>query len=199
MNKKTLSMILVVILLMTACVAGTLAWLTDQTQEVQNTFTVGNIDITLSESDSDGDGDVNKNSYKMVPGARISKDPTATVLKGSEKCWLFVEITETEDFDEYLTYTLADGWKQVATENNSVVYGYEEIIDASADDVVKSVLLNNQITVNTTVTKADMEELEKDGAVLPALTFKAYAIQSDNLGENGDTAAKAWDMLKAQG
>ena len=72
--KKALFIMLSAALIVCATVAGTLAWLTDTTDPVVNTFTVGDINITLTES---------KNlDLKMVPGRTITKDPKVTV-KGS--------------------------------------------------------------------------------------------------------------------
>ena len=45
MKKKTLALVLALTLLVAGVVGGTLAWLTDQTAEVKNTFTVGDINI----------------------------------------------------------------------------------------------------------------------------------------------------------
>ena len=66
MKKKTLALVLALTLLVAGVVGGTLAWLTDQTAEVKNTFTVGDINIGLTETTTD---------YKMVPGNTIAKDP----------------------------------------------------------------------------------------------------------------------------
>ena len=47
--KKVLAMLLAVLMIVTATVAGTVAWLQDTTTEVKNTFTEGKVDITLVE------------------------------------------------------------------------------------------------------------------------------------------------------
>ena len=47
---KALALVLAVVLLVGAAIGGTVAWLTDKTGDVVNTFTVGNIDIELAES-----------------------------------------------------------------------------------------------------------------------------------------------------
>lgn len=49
--KKALFIMLSAALIVCATVAGTLAWLTDTTDPVVNTFTVGDINITLTESE----------------------------------------------------------------------------------------------------------------------------------------------------
>ena len=88
MKKRTLTILIAVVLVVACAVGGTLAWLTAQTQEVTNTFTVGNIDITLTETgaiDTDNDEFVDSKSYSMVPGTVLDKDPKITVAGGSEK------------------------------------------------------------------------------------------------------------------
>ena len=95
MKKKTLALVLALTLLVAGVVGGTLAWLTDQTAEVKNTFTVGDINIGLTETTTD---------YKMVPGNTIAKDPTVTVKANSEACWLFVKVTESTNLRTSSTY-----------------------------------------------------------------------------------------------
>lgn len=66
MKKKTLALVLALTLLVAGVVGGTLAWLTDQTAEVKNTFTVGDINIGLTETTTD---------YKMVPATPSPRTP----------------------------------------------------------------------------------------------------------------------------
>ena len=172
MKKKTLALVLALTLLVAGVVGGTLAWLTDQTAEVKNTFTVGDINIGLTETTAD---------YKMVPGNTIAKDPTVTVQANSEACWLFVQVTKSENLDTFITYAIAEGW----TELQDGVY-YREV-PASAADQTFSVLAGNTVTVNNTVTKTMLETAQTDA---PTLTFKAYAVQKDNVASASDAWAK---------
>lgn len=170
MKKKTLALVLALTLLVAGVVGGTLAWLTDRTAEVKNTFTVGDINIGLTETTTD---------YKMVPGNTIAKDPTVTVKANSEACWLFVQVTESENLDTFITYAIANGW----TKLKSGVY-YREVSASDADQPF-SVLAGNAVTVNNTVTK---EMLTAKDFTNPTLTFQAYAIQKDHF----TTPADAW-------
>lgn len=170
MKKKTLALVLALTLLVAGVVGGTLAWLTDQTAEVKNTFTVGDINIGLTETTTD---------YKMVPGNTIAKDPTLTVKANSEACWLFVKVTESANLDDFITYAIATGW----TELEAGVY-YREV-PASAADQTFSVLAGDAVTVKSDVTRAMLETAKTDA---PTLTFKAYAIQKDHFA----TADAAW-------
>lgn len=170
MKKKTLALVLALTLLVAGVVGGTLAWLTDRTAEVKNTFTVGDINIDLTETTAD---------YKMVPGNTIAKDPTVIVKAESEACWLFVKVTESTNLKDFITYAIAEGW----TELQDGVY-YREVPASNADQTFP-VLAGNTVTVKDTVTKA---MLTADGFTNPTLTFKAYAIQKDHF----TTAAAAW-------
>ena len=170
MKKKTLALVLALTLLVSGVVGGTLAWLTDQTAEVKNTFTVGDINIDLTETTTD---------YKMVPGNTIAKDPTVTVKANSEACWLFVKVTESTDLKDFITYTIANGW----TKLQDGVY-YREV-PASAADQTFSVLTGDAVTVKSDVTRTMLETAKTDA---PTLTFQAYAIQKDHFA----TAAAAW-------
>lgn len=172
MKKKTLALVLALTLLVAGIVGGTLAWLTDQTAEVKNTFTVGDINIGLTETTAD---------YKMVPGNTIAKDPTVTVKANSEACWLFVQVTESTDLKDFITYAIAEGW--TALPGVDGVY-YREV-PASAADQTFPVLAGDAVTVKSDVTRTMLETAKTDA---PALTFQAYAIQKDHFA----TADAAW-------
>lgn len=176
---KMMFMILAVVLIVGISVGGTLAWLTDTTESVTNTFTVGDINITLDETKTD---------FKMVPGNTIEKDPKVTVVGGSEDCWLFVKVDESTNLGRYITYTVDSSWTKLdKDENNNPITDliYYRSVTASDGDQVFSVLTGDQVTVKDSVTK-DLMEQAKDSA--PTLTFTAYAVQKDNI----DTAAAAW-------
>ena len=96
---KVMLIILALMLMIGATVGGTIAWLTAESDTVTNTFTVGSIEIDLWENEYDpdtntlGKGEVEtQDDYKIVPGATNPKNPTVTVVKGSEACWLYVTI-----------------------------------------------------------------------------------------------------------
>lgn len=178
-TRNTVTAILMFVLVLSFTIGGTLAWLTDTTEPVTNTFTYGDINITLAETTT---------AYKMVPGNSISKDPSVTVESGSEACWLFVKVEESANFKDFMTYTIANGW--TALENADGVY-YREV-DAVTEDTKFDVLGGNQVQVSDTVTKEALNVLTE--ATYPTLTFTAYAVQRDNI----ETAAEAWTIAAAQ-
>ena len=101
---KTVLLCISVCVLVFASVMGTLAYLTD-TDEVVNTFTVGNVNITLDEADVDETGAivsnerVKENEYHLIPGSVYVKDPTVTVKKGSEASYVRILVTISDMAD----------------------------------------------------------------------------------------------------
>ena len=167
---------LAVVLLVGCIIGGTVAWLTDKTNPITNTFTYGDINIELTESTGKG--------YKIIPGVNIEKDPKVTVKKDSEACWLFVKVEEEGTFvANKVTYSIADGWtKGDGTKIPANVY--YRVVDAVTDDTDFAVLKDNKIYVSEELSKSEIPSITAQ----PKLTFTAYAVQKAGI----DTAAAAW-------
>lgn len=179
-NRRIAMTVALVLVVALASIGGTIAWLTDKTDPVENTFTVGDINITLAETTTD---------YKMVPGNTIAKDPKVTVKANSEACWLFVKIGKSANLDQFITYNVASGWTALTGVDG--VY-YREVA-ATTTDIPFDVLADNQVSVKDSVTKTMMEGLNVTAAPQPTLTFTAFACQKDNV----STAADAWAKINA--
>lgn len=197
MKKKTLALVLALMLVVVGVVSGTLAWLTAQSDTVVNTFTTSDIKVELKETKGTGTG--NNREFKMVPGYTIKKDPQAKVLTGSEECFLFVKLVKSNTFDTYLEYTPADGWTQLTKDKDGkditdLIY-YRKVLSADINTAY-SVLKNNQVTVKGDVTKAQMDALNAQGAVKPTLTITAYASQLHKNADVDFSAAEAWANIK---
>lgn len=179
--------LLALVLTCSIAVGGTVAWLISKTEPIVNTFTYGDIDITLEETPTDDDDDdPNTNEYLMVPGSDILKDPEVTVLGGSEACWLFVKLEKSTDpdFDTFLTYEMDEQW----TALDGVEGVYYMQVAKSAEDQAFTVIKNNTVTVKPSVDKAMLNAL----TACPTLTVTAYAVQSDNLA----SVAEAWALVQ---
>lgn len=167
---------LAVVLLVGCIIGGTVAWLTDQTNPITNTFTYGDINITL--------GETTGNDYKIIPGVNIDKNPKVTVKKDSEACWLFVKVEEEGTFvANKVTYSIADGWtKGDGTKIPANVY--YRAVDAVTNDTDFAVLKDNKIYVSEELSKSDIQSISAQ----PKLTFTAYAVQQSG----SNNAAEAW-------
>ena len=96
MKKKTILVAAIAVMLVAALVVGgTLAYFTD-TKTADNTFTMGNVAITLDETNANpnaptGSGRVTENTYNVYPGLIVDKDPTVTNV-GANDAWIRAKI-----------------------------------------------------------------------------------------------------------
>lgn len=178
-SSRTFIAMLALVLVIGCAVGGTVAWLVSSTDPVVNTFTYGDINITLSETTGD--------SYKIIPGVNIGKDPKVTVKKDSEACWLFVKVEEEGTFvANKVTYSIADGWtKGDGTKIPANVY--YRAVDAVTSDTDFAVLKDNKIYVSEELSKRDIQSITAQ----PKLTFTAYAVQKDGIADAVTAWAKA--------
>ncbi len=190
LSGKLVVAMLAVTLLIGCAIGGTVAWLTDKTTAVTNTFTYGDINIELTETKP-----ANQQA-KIIPGVNIEKDPKVTVEANSEACWLFVKIkeenwptlTETDRTIKKVSYDIATDWKPL--EGQAGVY-YREVDATTANAGVSYYILkgdmtypNGVVTVSENLTKNEVNSITTQ----PKLTFTAYAVQKDGI----STAADAW-------
>lgn len=94
MKKKIFALMLCVALLAVAVVGGTLAYFTD-TDDAENVFTVGNVDIDLTEPQWDAVGKAE--AEHVYPGEPLAKDPTVT-NKGNNPCFVRISVTGLDQF-----------------------------------------------------------------------------------------------------
>lgn len=181
LSGKLVVAMLAVTLLIGCAIGGTVAWLTAKTDAVVNTFTYGDINITLAETTGA--------NYKIIPGKDINKDPKVTVKKDSEACWLFVKVEEEGTFVAgKVTYSIADGWTKL-TGVTGVDNVYYREVGAVTADTDFAVLKDNKVTVSDTLTKEDIKNITTN----PTLTFTAYAVQKDGI----DTVEAAWEKVSS--
>ena len=172
---KTFVAMLALVLVIGCAVGGTVAWLVSSTNAVVNTFTYGDINITL--------GETTGATYKIIPGVNIDKDPRVTVKKDSEACWLFVKVEEEGTFvANKVTYSIADGWTK-GDGTNIPANVYYRAVDAVTSDTDFAVLKDNKIYVSEELSKSDIQSITAQ----PKLTFTAYAVQKDGIAD-ADTA-----------
>lgn len=187
--KKAILLTLCAILLVAGSVAGTLAYLTADAS-VENTFTVGQVEIALAETKVDEYGEAltgeaagttaTGNEYKLIPGHTYTKDPVITVGADSEDCWLFVKIENGLGANADIIGLDTCGWTQISGTN---YWAYTaEAVDAGSDVPVFTSFTYADSVTDTT---ADAEK---------AIVVTAYAIQADGFG----TSDAAWTALSQQ-
>lgn len=212
--KKAMLMTLCAIILVVATVFGTMAYLT-ASDEVKNTFTVGNVAIKLDEAKVGTDGKaltgadatrVKENSYKLLPGHVYDKDPTVTLLAGSETSYVKMTVTfsKANELDAIFApdganltsifkgYDAAN-WiakgntKDADANTRTYEFWYKEAVGATTADVALDALFDS-ITVPGSITKEQLATIEG-----MTITVNAYAIQADGFA----TADLAWAEFSA--
>lgn len=208
-NMKKIVMGLVCALaLVTASVMGTMAYLTS-TDEVVNTFTVGNVQIKLDEAEANPDGSlvenaekrVKANNYKLLPGHTYNKDPMVTVLKGSESSYVKMTVTFTKaaeldaifapngvDMTSIFVGFDSTNWiskgntKDTQANTRTYEFWYKKAVAALDGDVALDALFD-QIVVPTSITNTQLATIQG-----MTITVNAYAIQADGFAN----AEAAW-------
>lgn len=92
MRKKIVALSMAVLMLAVCVIGGTLAYFTDTTDAQVNEFTVGNVDINLTEPEWQGDA-------TLMPGKSYAKDPTITVGDKSQDAYVFLKL----DMNKYVS------------------------------------------------------------------------------------------------
>lgn len=213
MKKKILVACLCVALAVLTVAGTTLAYLTSR-DEVTNTFTVGNVTMTLDEAavntdgkeiTGEGAGRVKANDYMLYPGHEYDKDPTVHVAAGSSHSWIFIKVknelapleSTAAGYKSINTQITENDWTEYtdANENGYTVY-YKEHNTAEAKDYV--VFDGFTLDDNANNVKATGSNTTVWSTINPQtelVTVTAYAIQYDGF----ETVAKAWAQAKTLG
>lgn len=149
MKKKIVSICLVMALLAVGAV-GMYAYFIDE-DSVTNTFTTGDVEISLDEAvvdeygntlDESGDitpdsdliarTDVGNNdedgSYLLIPGHVYTKDPTVTVTAGSEPCYVRMKV-EVKNLEQLVkAMPAADYSEYYATKDSKTVFLLQKLV-----------------------------------------------------------------------
>ena len=190
-TKKLIIAVVVLSLALVGVVGGTLAFLIAESNVVTNTFTYGTITIKLTEESKTNT--IGMEFSNVIPGDVLTKDPTVTVVKGSEKCYVYVLIDN--QLDDAATYNISSSnWEQVPVANSGTkaLYRYVSVIDALAE--AQDLPVFTTLTFEGSLEKNDLDDLAGKNVVITA-----YAHQAENLGATtaesiavADAAAIAW-------
>ena len=209
---KALALALCAVLLVVSTVFVTMAFLTDR-DSVQNTFTFGQVGISLDEAEvyasgkvkngenrKSTDGRVQGNEYHLIPGHNYVKDPTIHVDDGSENCLLFVKL-ENGLKDIIASKTIEEqmqgyGWTLIDSANN--IWAYNKVVAENEHiEVFDEFTLTDNADVSNYATDKDAQGNVKSGKTIKVT---AYAIQADGFVEDTtvspDDAKNAWGETK---
>ena len=207
---RPLVMVLCAVALVAATVMGTLSYLTDSSQII-NTFTMGNVHLKLDEAEVDESGNPTGgrtetgNTYHLLPGQSYTKDPTVTVLAGSDQSYVRMLVTIncydelTAIFgDPFLPQYYVEGWDNAVWTTTGVIaedenantatyeFRYHKTIKPEKDvDLVLEALFT-AVVVPETMTGAQLDSITG-----LQITVEAHAIQAAGF----NTADEAWAVF----
>lgn len=207
---KPIAIVLCALLIAAVTIVGTVAYLTDEA-EVVNTFTVGNVHLRLDEAEIDANGEPTGNrteagnEYHLVPGKTYPKDPTVTVVKGSEESYVRILVTVNcyEELvaifgEPFLPQYFVSGWDETVWLTTRVIkkdenantatyeFRYFETVKAEKDKDLTLDALFDTITVPSDMTG---EQLATISGL--SITIEAHAIQATGFAD----ADEAWEAF----
>lgn len=194
MKKKIVSLCLCVALLAVAVIGGTLAYFTDTTEAKDNVFTVGNVNIILTETEWDKEAD----HSDVYPGEALKKNPVVANVSddgntiSANPCFVRVKVDGLDCLGDgnmityetdYVTGKLGEGWVLHTDDYfyyTKVLGGQYQVQNEDLD--YKTTELFQQIRIPTTLTSSEYED--------PTVTITAYAVQAQG-------AQPSWSAVKS--
>lgn len=210
--KKYLLMVVALMLMCVVSVAGTLAYLSATTEEVTNTFAIGDLfdknggkfelkehlatytangGYTLKNQNNDYNEEVTTNRYdKILPGVDVPKDPFVRVSKLLVDAYLFIEVVGLESLPSGLSGAVdTSKWVKdttLAAKHNGVIYRYV------GDDAAKPGVINaTQLKELNILSGQKITVAPTYAGGTGTVTFYGYIIQAAGIAD----AATAWGQV----
>lgn len=194
MKNKRMMTVMILALIAIFAAGATLAYFTDTSDTVKNTFTMGNVGIKLDEAKLEVNTTVagttwtalsdrvTENTYtNLYPGAVLPKDPTV-YNTGTNPAYIRVKVTLApyaafnallEDPSALWNKTIGTGWTLASSVNGVYTYNYANVV--SKGDIVPPVFTG--VTIPADFSNAAMTSI--DGFTINVV---AEAIQAQGFG-----------------
>lgn len=217
---KVLALLLCAVALVVGSVMGTLAYLTYTTEIVQNTFTVGKVEIDLDEAKVNEDGEkiseerVKANEYHLLPGHTYIKDPTVTVKAGSDDCYvrMKVQVANLDELmkaipkekypayyngDVFLLQMLVTGWDNNVWafekfDATANTYEFRYVGGAEKNGIVPAPGANNEVELEALFQEIVVPEFLDNDSIAHLANVKINVTAEAIQADGFDTAADAW-------
>ena len=190
MNKKK-TIIAALVLLLLLAIGGVMAYFTD-TDEKTNTFTIGNVDISLSEDAWD-----QSKAQNLMPGDKVAKDPTIKNESASNEAYVYAEVIipcvgskEIFVYEPNSAFYLMRNGECTSDGLATKIYAY-----GSETAMTKLAAGASAPALFTEVTVANLTNAEASviGTANLNMIVRAYGIQTTGLGEGFEpTPENVW-------
>lgn len=196
-------------------VGGTMALLTAETDEVTNTFTVGDgltaADLELDEKDiKNPEGDrVKENKYEnLTPSMSFVKDPQVRISEKAADCYAFIKVSGVDEFLAAVKDAEITGWntgwklynKETEDSKRDGIYYWQP--DADATEGLKVSVGNNafsQYVFQGIALGKNAELYNTDGTKkdsIPEIKIDACAVQAAGTNAWSDAVSELPDEFK---
>lgn len=195
-------------------VGATLAYLTDKTGEVKNTFTIGQgLDIVLDESVYGVENqrtEIGNNYDKVLPSIEYEKDPTVTVKNTETKQYVFMSMLNSNTNLTLKTdgnKEFSENWKEMDVEGTPAdvrIFVYvdennvaDTIIDGTDDQITDDEKNGYQPGIqlpalfDTVKVNSDVEA----GAEFNPIKIKAAAVQAEGFADENEAVKQVLTNL----
>ncbi|MCD8025524.1 MAG: hypothetical protein LUF33_00950 [Clostridiales bacterium] len=183
-KKRIITIAASLVIIAALTVGSTIAWLSDKSDTIVNTFNGQSITVIVEESPVDDSGKITTgskttgNDYTFVAGSVLDKDPTATVKKGSAKSYVYLYIDN--NLASYTTLNIDEtNWALVESGVYRYIGGSDGgVVDAKDADVELPAIFTT-VTFNTDIEADDIAIIN----AMPDNTIEvtAFAVQSENI------------------
>ena len=183
--KKVFVTIMAIAMVATLAIGATVAYMTDSEEKV-NTFTVGDLDITLSEPSWEDTTD----GKDMIPGYKTEKDPTVLGVDGDSYMRMTVEFVST-DGNEMTADRVEKIMETIKYEDTVGVNTSDFVYDTTRSTDTKhyynyngkfvegtEATLFDVVEIPTTWNQNDLAELGTYKLVIRAEAIQAYSFDS---------------------
>lgn len=186
-NKKITVTVVALTATILIALGGTLAYLSSETNTLENKFTPGqDVKITIEEPCWD------ETKAKITPGADIAKNPTVIVKKQTEACYVRVKVVIPNKLASIMEplvinkkFTLDANRTTVGSNSTTYYYNYNEIVDADDTDI-KLPALFTKVSIKKSAKYEDYKDLKAEDL---HIDVTGQAVQSEGFAD----ANAAWN------
>ena len=132
------------------------------------------------------EGGFDPSSNHLIPGANLDQGFTITLDAENPPCWLFFELTPSENSAAFFSYQIGEGWQQLP----GYPHVYYRHVDTLEQPAVFDPLMNDCVHVHNSLTAQEMAKLVSTTGS-PSISCSAFAIQSE-----GFTPELGWAQYK---
>lgn len=130
-------------------------------------------------------GEKGRDALVLLPGADMRQGFSMTVNNSGAGCWLFAKLEFSDNFYDYLSYQIADGWTPYPGEDDL----YYRFVSGEESGTTFDIFTNDSLHALDCLTAEDLAELERSGA-FPECLCHAYIAMAGNF-----SAEQAWEFL----